>query len=84
MPDRLPEGIDGRLREMAELSRRSLDSPRGREAMKARLLEAKRTAVVDMSPTAIDVRIRAVAGLRRLCLDLGDVSVAVPRASGSR
>lgn len=71
MSDRLPEGIDGRLREMAELSRVALDSRDGRAAMRARLLEAKRAAIVDMSPTAIDSRIREVAGLRRLCLELG-------------
>ena len=70
MRDLTSERVESRLRQMAELSRAHLDSPAGREEAARALQAAQCSAVVDLSAAAIDARLRAVAGLRRLCLEL--------------
>jgi len=71
MSVRSEEIVDRRLREMGDLRRRWVVSPAGRDAMAALLRETARTAVTDMSPESVDRRIRRMAAMARLCLDLG-------------
>jgi hypothetical protein len=76
MPDLSSELVAERLDRMIERSRRLADSPEGRARMRERLRDVRRSAVVDMSPSAVDARIRRLAALRSLCLEL-----AFPRGS---
>lgn len=62
--------VDARLREMARLSARWRDSEEGRAWSAREARRARREAIVDMSPSAIDRRLRALASVSRLAIDL--------------
>ncbi|RLB51032.1 MAG: hypothetical protein DRJ42_17665 [Deltaproteobacteria bacterium] len=63
------EAVDEALRRWSELTREWMDSEEGRADMALRAREARR-APVDMSPSAIDARLREMADLSALCADL--------------
>lgn len=68
----LPEELVARrIGRMAELTRLFSETLEGETRRRAHLRSVRRSAIVDMSPTAVDARLRRVAALRRLCLSLG-------------
>lgn len=74
MSELSPDIVESRLGQMAQRSRRYLESAEGIARSREHRREVRRTAVVDMSPHAVDARIRKVAALRRLCLELAQSS----------
>jgi hypothetical protein len=73
MTDLSEDVVTTRLERMAEAC--AAASGDGTASMRRRAREAQRTAVVDMSPEAIDSRLRRMSGMRRLCLELGEAGL---------
>jgi predicted nucleotidyltransferase len=67
---RSERSVDGDLRELSRLSEAWMSSPQGRFELALRAREARRHAVVDMSDGALDSRLRRMAAVSALCVDL--------------
>jgi hypothetical protein len=61
------EELDRRLRDMAARSAAWMDSAEGRAAMARAARRARADAWIDMSPAALDARLRELASLSALC-----------------
>ena len=62
--------IDERLRRMTALSAQWLDSAEGRASSAQRAHRARRLAVIDMSASSVDRRLREMSRVSALCVDL--------------
>jgi hypothetical protein len=66
MSDLSEDVVAERLRRMADACRAASMAGGSRARLRQRVREAQRTAVVDMSPEAIDSRVRRMSAMRRL------------------